>query len=166
MNGLATGMQGAGIVVLAEIMIFGIAACLLMAVLYGLSHKEGRAARMKSGMKVLGSGLVMITLLGYATSYYKDARVRAYATRFDTELSKNDGGRYTAQYAYLAGDRVLLRLYRTSDMRLLAERTYEYPDAVRLVWTRESLIFDTAVDSDGEIELPPTRLDRLKAMLP
>ena len=166
MNGLATAMQGAGIVVLAEIMIFGIAACLLIAVLYGLSHEDGRAARMKFGMKLIGSGLVIITLLGCATSYYKDARVRAYATRFGTELSKNDGGRYTAKYAYLAGNRILLRLYRTSDMRLLAERTYEYADAVRLVWTKESLIFDTAADSDGEIELPPTQLDRLKAMLP
>lgn len=51
-------------------------------------------------------------------------------------------------------------------MQLLAERTYAYPDAVRLIWTKESLIFDTAVDHDGEIGLPPTRFDRFKAMLP
>ncbi|WP_232515205.1 hypothetical protein [Burkholderia ambifaria] len=166
MNGLAAAMQGAGIVALAAIALFGIVACMLTVVLYSLAHQEGRAARMKSGMKALVSGLTIIILLGCAASYYKDARIRAHAVRFNTELSKNDGGHYTAQYAYLADGRILLRLYRTSDMRLLAERTYEYPDAVRLIWAKESLIFDTAVESDGEIELPPTRLDRLRAMLP
>jgi hypothetical protein len=166
MSGLATSMQGAGIVVLAEIVVFAVIACLLMVVLYRMSHKEGRATRMKSGMKTLGFALVFVALLCGAGSYYQDARVRAHATQFDTERSRSDGGRYTAQYAYLGRDRILLRLYRTSDMRLLAERTYEYPDAVRLVWTKEFLIFDTAVDSDGEIKLPPTHFDRLKAMLP
>ncbi|MGU7780882.1 hypothetical protein [Burkholderia sp. PU8-34] len=159
-------MQGAGVVALAAIVLAGTAVCLLIVVLYSFSRKEGRVERMKSGVKALSSGLAIVTLLFCAGSYYKDARVRAHATQFDTELSKNDGGHYTAQYAYLGADRILLRLYRTSDMRLLAERTYEYPDSVRLVWTKESLIFDTAVDSDGEIRLPPTQFDRFKAMLP
>ncbi|WP_244135176.1 MULTISPECIES: hypothetical protein [unclassified Burkholderia] len=166
MNGLAIGMQGAGMVALAALVLAGTVVCLLIVVLYSLSHKEGRVERMKSGMKALGSGLAIVTLLFCAGSYYKDARVRSQAMRFDTELSRNDGGRYTAQYAYLGADRILLRLYRTSDMRLLAERTYESPDSVRLVWTKKSLIFDTAVDSEGEIRLPPTRFDRFKAMLP
>ena len=166
MNGLATAMQGAGLVALAALVLAGTAVCLLIVVLYGFSSNDGRVERMKSGMKVLGSGLAIVTLLFCAGSYYKDARVRLQAMRFDTQLSTNDGGRYTAQYAYLGADRILLRLYRTSDMRLLAERTYDYPDSVRLVWTKESLIFDTAVDSDGEIRLPPTRFDRFKAMLP
>ncbi|MEK7889349.1 hypothetical protein AAB992_19770 [Burkholderia contaminans] len=166
MNGLATTMQGAGIVALAAIALFGVAACMLTVVLYSLAHQEGRAARMRSGMRALGFGVAAVTVLGCAGSYYQDAHVRAQATQFDTELSTNDGGNYTAQYTYLPGDRILLRLYRTSGMRLLAERTYTYPDAVRLVWTKESLIFDSAVDSDGEIRLPPTLFDRFKAMLP
>ncbi|WP_244138727.1 hypothetical protein [Burkholderia sp. BCC1640] len=166
MNGLAIGMQGAGMVALAALVLAGTVVCLLIVVLYSLSHKEGRVGRMKSGMKALGSGLAIVTLLFCAGSYYKDARVRSQAMRFDTELSRNNGGRYTAQYAYLGADRILIRLYRTSDMRLLAERTYESPDSVRLVWTKKSLIFDTAVDSEGEIRLPPTRFDRFKAMLP
>ncbi|MCA8009215.1 hypothetical protein KPB04_10500 [Burkholderia cenocepacia] len=166
MNGLATATQGAGMVALAAIALFGIAVCVLIVVLYSLAHQEGRAARMKSGMKALGFGVAVVTALGCAGSYYQDAHVRARATQFDTELSTNDGGRYTAKYTYLAGDRILLRLYRTSDMRLLAERTYEYPESIRLVWTKEFLIFDTAVDSDGEIKLPPTLFDRLTAMLP
>lgn len=166
MNGLAIGMQGAGMVALAALVLAGTVVYLLIVVLYSLSHKEGRVERMKSGMKALGSGLAIVTLLFCAGSYYKDARVRSQAIRFDTERSRNDGGRYTAQYAYLGADRVLLRLYRTSDMQLLAERTYESADSVRLVWTKESLIFDTAVDSEGEIRLPPTRFDRFKAMLP
>ncbi|WP_257127956.1 hypothetical protein [Burkholderia sp. MSMB1835] len=153
-------------VALAAIALFGIAVCLLIVVLYSLAHQEGRAARMKSGLKALGFGVAVVTFLGCAGSYYQDARIRARATQFDTELSRNDGGRYTAQYSYLARDRVLLRLYRTSDMRLLAEQTYEYPDSVRLVWTKDSLIFDAAVDGDGEIKLPPTLFDRFKAMLP
>ncbi|MGU7841962.1 hypothetical protein ACV22V_21070 [Burkholderia sp. AW33-5] len=159
-------MQGAGMVALAALVLAGTVVCLLIVVLYSLSHKEGRVERMKSGMKALGSGLAIVTLLFCVGSYYKDVRVRSQAMRFDTELSRNDGGRYTAQYAYLGADRILLRLYRTSDMRLLAERTYESVDSVRLVWTKESLIFDTAVDSEGEIRLPPTRFDRFKAMLP
>ncbi|WP_260435994.1 hypothetical protein [Burkholderia sp. Bp9143] len=166
MNGLATAMQGAGLVALAEIALIGIAVCILIVIFCSLARQEGRAARMKSGMKVLGLGLATVTFLCFAGSYYQDARVRARATQFDTERSRNDGGRYTAQYAYLGGDRILLRLYRTSDMQLLAERTYEYPDAVRLIWTKESLIFDTAVDSDGEIKLPPAQIERWKAMLP
>ncbi|WP_232036232.1 hypothetical protein [Burkholderia stabilis] len=166
MNGLATAMQGAGMVALVAIALFGIAVCGLIIVFYSLAHQEGRAARMKPAMKALGYGVAAVTILICAGSYYQDAHVRARATQFDTELSRNDGGRYTAQYAYLAGDRILLRLYRTSDMRLLAERTYAYPDSVRLVWTKGSLIFDAAVDSDGEIKLPPTLFDRFKAMLP
>ncbi len=159
-------MQGAEIVVLAEIVAFAVITYLLMVVLCGMSHKEGCATRMKSRVKTLGFALVFVALLCWAGSYYQDARIRAHATQFDIERSRNDGGRYTAQYAYLGRNRILLRLYRTSDMRLLAERTYEYPDAVRLVWTKESLIFDTAVDSDGEIKLPPTHFDRFTAMLP
>ncbi|WP_257128106.1 hypothetical protein [Burkholderia sp. MSMB1072] len=166
MNGLATAMQGPGMVALAAIALFGIAVCVSIVVLYSLAHQDGRAVRMKSGMKALGFGVAVVAFLGCAGSYYQDAHVRARATQFDTELSRSDGGRYTAQYTYLAGDRILLRLYRTSDMRLLAERTYEYPDSVRLIWTKDSLIFDAAVDSDGEIKLPPTLFDRFKAMLP
>ncbi|KUY91627.1 hypothetical protein WS50_22375 [Burkholderia territorii] len=159
-------MQGTGVVTLAALVLAGTVVCFLVVVLYSLSYKEERVERIKSGMKALGFGLAIIALLFCAGSYYKDARVRSQAMRFDTELSRNDGGRYTAQYAYLGADRILLRLYRTSDMQLLAERTYESPDSVRLVWTTESLIFDTAVDSEGEIRLPPTRFDRFKAMLP
>ncbi|WP_254218161.1 hypothetical protein [Burkholderia multivorans] len=166
MNGLATGVQAAGMLALAAVVLLGITAGLLIVVLYSFSRQEGRIGRMKSGMKAFGSALAIVILLFCAGAYYKDARLRARATQFVTELSRGDGGRYAARYAYLGGERILLRLYRTSDMQLLAERTYAYPDAVRLIWTKESLIFDTAVDHDGEIRLPPTRFDRFKAMLP
>ena len=92
MNGLATAMQGAGLVALAEIALIGIAVCILIVILCSLARKEGRAARMKSGMKVLGLGLATVTFLCFAGSYYQDARVRARATQFDTERSRNDGG--------------------------------------------------------------------------
>ncbi|WP_227747538.1 MULTISPECIES: hypothetical protein [Burkholderia] len=166
MNGLAIGVQAAGMIALAAVVLLGITVGLLIVVLYSFSRHEGRLERMKSGMKALGSALAIVILLFCAGVYYKDARLRARATQFVTEPSRGDGGRYTARYAYLGGERILLRLYRTSDMRLLAERTYAYPDAVRLIWTKESLIFDTAVDHDGEIPLPPTGFDGLKAMLP
>lgn len=166
MNGLATGVQAASMLALAAVVLLGITAGLLIVVLYSFSRQEGRLGRMKSGMKAFDSALAIVILLFCAGAYYKDARLRARATQFGTELSRGDGGRYTARYAYLGGEQILLRLYRTSDMQLLAERTYAYPDAVRLIWTKESLIFDTAVDRDGEIRLPPTRFDRFKAMLP
>lgn len=133
MNGLATGVQAASMLALAAVVLLGITAGLLIVVLYSFSRQEGRLGRMKSGMKALGSALAIVILLFCAGAYYNDARLRARATQFVTELSRGDGGRYTARYAYLGGEQILLRLYRTSDMQLLAERTYAYPDAVRLI---------------------------------
>jgi len=153
-------------VVLAVMAVLALCLALLIVAVYALARKDGRAARLKAGMKTLGIGVGIVLLLGGAGSYYQNARTRAAVVRFQTERSDVDAGRYTAQYAYLGGDRILLRLYRTSDMTLLAERTYEYPDAVRLIWTKESLIYDTAVDRGGEIKLPPSFSDRLAALLP
>ena len=56
-----------------------------------------------------------------------------------------------------------LRLYRTSDMKLLAERTYFAAGKVALYWTPDFLIDDSS-QNDGMIALPPTRLDRLTVL--
>ncbi|WP_253572773.1 hypothetical protein [Burkholderia multivorans] len=91
MNGLATGVQAAGMIALAAVVLLGIAAGLLIVVLYSFSRQEGRLGRMKSGMKVLGSALAIVILLFCAGAYDKDARLRARATQFVTELSRGDG---------------------------------------------------------------------------
>jgi len=56
-----------------------------------------------------------------------------------------------------------LRLYRTSDMELLAERTYFCAGKTELYSTPDFLIDDSS-QNDGAITLPPTRLDRLMVL--
>lgn len=167
MNGLAVGMQAAGIGILVLLTMTGVAISLLLSSIYVLHRKAGRFARLKTATKRIGIGLGVALLVGAGWSYHRAADTRDPATRFHTVRSVEDGGLYTAGYAYLAGDRILLRVYRTSDMALLAERTYWNPDAAKLIWTRESLIYDTAAsDGDGLVPLPPSLIDRLSARLP
>lgn len=91
MNGLAIGVQAAGTIALAAVVLLGITVGLLIVVLYSFSRHEGRLERMKSGMKALGSALAIVILLFCAGVYYKDARLRARATQFVTEPSRGDG---------------------------------------------------------------------------
>jgi hypothetical protein len=166
MSGLATGMREAGIGALILLASAVVAVSLLFASVYVFSERAGRGVRLKTAVRKLGIGLGLVFLVSAAGSYYRDAGVRAAATRFHTVRSDADRGMYTAQYAYLGADHILLRVYQTSDMSLLAERTYAYPDAARLVWTKDSLIYDTASESGGEIRLPPSLYDWLAARLP
>jgi hypothetical protein len=168
MNGMATAAQASAIgfaMTLAAILAVFVA---ISIVLYVRTHKDWRAGRLKKTLKNLVVGLGGLFLLIASFVYYQNASTRAKASDFHREASDSDGGLYTAKYAYLSRDRILLRLYRTSDMKLLAERTYSYPEAARLVWGKEVLIYDTSEDADGggEIKLPPSLYDRLTAHLP
>jgi hypothetical protein len=171
MNGLAENAQAAGIVYLLMLATVVGMICLGWAVLYVFSKKDRRIARMKLAMKrfgvVFGVVLGVAVLAGVSLSYYEGAKARAAASAFQTVQSDEDGGIYTARYAYISRDRILLRVYRTSDMALMAERTYRYPDAAKLIWTKDSLIYDSAGEGDdGEVHLPPTIVDRLLAKMP
>jgi hypothetical protein len=107
-------------------------------------------------------------LLVIGVNYCFDAALRAragtYSDGWQTEVSKTHDGAYTARYAFIRRDKILLRLYRTDDSRVLAERTFT-EHGVGLVWADDALIYDTSEDP-GMIMLPPTRLDWLLAKLP
>ncbi|WP_230939406.1 hypothetical protein [Burkholderia diffusa] len=167
MIGLATGIQESAIGAFALLALGGIATGLLLSAVCFQPGKNARATRLTMMTRRLGAGLCVMFLVGACWSYYRAADARGAATKFHTVRSEEDGGIYTARYAYLTRDRILLRVYRTSDNTLLAERTYWYPDAARLIWTKDSLIYDTAVSGDdGLMRLPPSFIDRLLAKLP
>ncbi|MBO9647238.1 MAG: hypothetical protein J7605_01910 [Variovorax sp.] len=77
---------------------------------------------------------------------------------------------YSGRYCYVAQHTVLLQLF-DAEGRLFAERMYFHLDGGVFVWRTNleervvSLFYDS--DSDGgEILVPPTLLDRLRAKLP
>lgn len=111
---------------------------------------------------------VAVALLSFcALGYLMDVRTRMTECTWDRSVSAEDGGLYTAEYCNLKLDKVLLRVYRTSDGELLAERTYPYLDAPKVSWTKHRLVFDTYENGDGgSVPLPPTSLDRIRARLP
>ncbi len=83
---------------------------------------------------------------------------------WQVEVSDTNNGAYSAKYTVVSRDDIVLRLYRTGDATLLAERTFR-EHGVEIHWTDDELICDTSAD-DGAIHLPPTPLDRLLARLP
>lgn len=112
-----------------------------------------------------------IAIALFGLKYCFEVRNRLYAESHPedwwTEVSTVPGGAYTAKLHFIGNRTILLRLYRTGNPTLLAERTYREA-GVRLVWTAHELIYDTSDDSylGGGIQLPPTRIDRLLAKLP
>uniref|UniRef100_UPI001F5CE6B4 hypothetical protein n=1 Tax=Trinickia mobilis TaxID=2816356 RepID=UPI001F5CE6B4 len=165
MNGLAEGMQAYAVGMLLIFAMIAFLVILLVTVIYVFSGGEGRVVRLKTALRKLGIWLGSIFVVCVAWSYGQDVTDRAEATKFERELSdySTNKGEYMAEYAYLPRNRILLRVYRTSDMSLLAERTYSYPDAVKLAWTDDALIYDT---TGGMLSLPPTLYDRITARLP
>lgn len=124
---------------------------------------------MRNSTRFLGSALVLLPTLISLTNYLSDVRQRSFARVWDTEISTEDDGAYTAKYAYLGRDTVLLRIYRSSDKKLLAERTFEYPDRVKLYWFKNDLLYHTNDPSylhEGTISLPPGPIDNILAWLP
>jgi hypothetical protein len=167
MNGLAIYAQVVGVGAMVVCAMVVILLYLLVAILYVFSGKTGRKARLKkAGIRgVFGTTLFLVAV--FALRYQADARERANAHISGESISDEDGGPYIARYAYLGNREVLLRVYRRSDMSLIAERTYSELDEVKLAWTTDELIYDTsAFDGKGYIDLPPTLLDRILAKFP
>lgn len=122
------------------------------------------------GIRVLRWTLC-ITVLLFGVKYCFEARARADADNnpdgWWSSVSDIQEGAYTAKRASIGNDTILLRLYRTGDPTLLAERSYR-KHGVEILWTEHELIYDTSDASylGGGIQLPPTRLDNLLAKLP
>lgn len=102
-------------------------------------------------------------------NYYGDASRRAHAKQWESQISTKDGGIYTARYTSLTSEIMLIRLYRTGENKLLAERTFNHSDMPRIFWTENFLLYDSndlSIFYDGAISLPPTWIDTLLAQLP
>ncbi|RQO37504.1 hypothetical protein DBV14_32170 [Variovorax sp. KBW07] len=113
---------------------------------------------------------VAVVLLGVKYCFEAKARFRAdgHPEAWWSEVSPDRDETYTARLAFIGRTTILLRLYRTGDPTLLAERSYTEA-GVALRWTDDGwLIYDTSDTSyeEGSIRLPPTRLDNLLAKLP
>ena len=109
--------------------------------------------------------IVVVSILNYALQ----VSFRSSAKRWYPQVSDEDGGIYTVQYARVAENWISFRLYRTGGNEVLAERTYQFIGSPNFVWTHDALIYDTSADSfynTGFVQLPPTRLDRWLAWLP
>lgn len=113
---------------------------------------------------------IAVVFLGVRYCFEVKARVRAdnHPQAWWSEVSPGrDEASYTARLVFTSRTTILLRLYRTGEPTLLAERSYTEA-GVPLRWAEDELIYDTADESclGGGIQLPPTRLDNLLARLP
>jgi hypothetical protein len=68
---------------------------------------------------------------------------------------------YSARFCYLTADTVILRLHDLQETQLLAERTFFELDRPNIVWSDRGLIYD-----GGVIQVPPSLIERFRALLP
>lgn len=125
---------------------------------------------LRQGARVLRWALCLaVVVLGVKYCFEVKARVRAdhHPDEWWSEVSPDPGGAYTARLVFTSRTTILLRLYRTGEPTLLAERSYAEA-GVALRWAEDGLTYDIADESflGGGIRLPPTRLDNLLAKLP
>jgi hypothetical protein len=110
-----------------------------------------------------------VVLFGLKYCFEAKDRIRAekHPDEWWSEVSPVLEGAYTARLVFTSRSTILLRLYRTGEPTVLAERTYKEA-GVALRWSEDELVYDIADESflGGGIQLPPTRLDRLLATLP
>ncbi|MCZ2497147.1 hypothetical protein GN316_10285 [Xylophilus sp. Kf1] len=100
--------------------------------------------------------------------YLSDAARRHGEHRWEVRHSPDADAKYFAKVAYIGGDDVLLRVYRKSDGKFVAERAFEYPEEIRLYWSEDSLVYTTESSyfRDGFVGLPPTWLERAFTYIP
>ncbi|HDR9492757.1 hypothetical protein [Burkholderia stabilis] len=127
---------------------------------------------MTRSSKYLVGVAIAVALIGTLLPYAWRVDIRSktnHMRQCHTEQSRQGHQHYTATYCYGPGEHVVLRLYRSSNMDLIAERMFRYPrgEPVRLTWDQDAVVYDTAAsDGEGIIELPPSFGDRLLAKLP
>lgn len=119
--------------------------------------------------KLCAAGFAFYSLCSVCVPYYQGLMIRLQASAWHAEQSTANGGIYTAQYALVDPDNVVVRIYRTADNKILAERTFRDPYWSGLAWERLAVIYkngSAATLDDGAIALPPHWTDRLSALLP
>ena len=124
---------------------------------------------MNKFLKLGAIGLAFKLSCSVCVPYYQGLMLRLQARDWHVERSTADGGIYTARYAVLDQANVVLRIYRSTDEVLLAERTFHDPHWPGLAWERSAVIYKngaTATLDDGAVSLPPHWTERLMAALP
>jgi hypothetical protein len=106
--------------------------------------------------------IFMISLTNYAV----DANLRMSAEPGCqwNHISNPNGFPYQVRFCYLNKETVSLRLYDAQGHRLLAERTFFELDRPLIYWESDALGYD--VSNGQKIALPPTYIDRLRALMP
>lgn len=161
MNGLSSYAEISASGGLFAMLILAFSIILLVSWQHISKSKIGKFGRFKI---VLTRTLLTTLALTSALVIFRHSVIEKdiFAVKFSQETSLS--GDYLVEYAYLPRDEILLRLYDARSKNLLAERRYDYQDRIRLVWTKNSLIYDTSADGDnGEIKLPPGFWDKFKA---
>lgn len=152
---------------LAGVAVLALVVSVAHAVWFVFSRPEGRRER---AMQLAATGTRWGLALGAmwtAIIYGSDAWERAGAHNCRRLPVPDASARYEAEYCYLSGHKVLVRVYSARRNVLLAQRTFANSGPVRLHWDRDVLVFDPgAVDGKGRLVLPPTLRDRLLARLP
>ncbi|MCZ2496546.1 hypothetical protein GN316_07235 [Xylophilus sp. Kf1] len=122
-----------------------------------------------SAAKWVAISIGILVLLFHLLIYWYELGLRSRAQNSAISISTEDQGKYTAKYHYMGERLVYLKLYKTATGELLATRTYDNGDRVRLYWFNDHLIYspsDTSYFYDGSIRLPPTLIDKLLTYLP
>lgn len=92
------------------------------------------------------------------------AALRRTAHACETDVSYN--GQYTATQCLLDAGYDYIRVYDSRTKRLLADRTYSCePSNVKLI-VDDAMVFDGCAEDDSVINLPPSLVDRIRALLP
>ncbi|MDQ0138812.1 hypothetical protein [Cupriavidus necator] len=147
------------------LLLLGLAA--FRAVAYIMASPYGRKARARQMMLVSTGRLLAVGGIWTAIVYGHGASERAGAHNCRRVPAVDAAARYAAEYCYLGGERILLRIYGAERDRVLAHRTFTSAGPVRLSWDGQGVVFDPAAPGrKGRLALPPALHERLLARLP
>ncbi|WP_427306863.1 hypothetical protein [Cupriavidus sp. H39] len=147
------------------LLLLGLAA--FRAVAYVMASPHGRRARARQMMLVSTGRVLAVGGIWTAIVYGHGASERAGAHNCRRLPAVDAAARYAAEYCYLGGERILLRIYGVERNQVLAHRTFTSAGPVRLTWDGQAVVFDPAAPGrKGRLALPPALHDRLLARLP
>ncbi|ULX51365.1 hypothetical protein A9P79_05315 [Cupriavidus taiwanensis] len=147
------------------LLLLGLAA--FRAVAYVMASPHGRLARARRMLLVSAGRVLAVGAIWTAIAYGHGVTERAGAHNCRRVPTVDAAARYAAEYCYLGGERILLRIYGAERGQVLAHRTFTSTGPVRLSWDGHAVVFDPAAPGrKGRLALPPALHDRLLARLP
>lgn len=127
-------------------------------------------ARVKRRKRLIGAGRFVATIviataaIGLLAHYVWLAGLRRTAHDCDSQVSDNH--EYIGKQCFLNAGLSYLRVYDAQTKSLLADRTYTCNAADTKLFVGDQMAFDACAEGDSSIRLPPSLLDRLRALLP